>query len=76
MKSSGVKWRFPPEAGSCSGFPFQITFSFKIITILNRNHQPYIKQKLSDEKNEKKKQDNCRKVADVFVVIPSLFILL
>lgn len=57
-----------------SGFLFQMMFLFlfvNIISILKRNHQSYVKQKLSDEIS----QDKSRKVADVFIVKPSLFIL-
>lgn len=51
-----------------SGFLFQMMFLFlNIISILKRNHQSYIKQKVSGEIS----QDKSRKVADVFIVIPS-----
>lgn len=49
-------------------FPFTSDF---LISIPNRNHQAYIKQKLNDEIN----QDKSRKTADVFVVISSILFL-
>jgi hypothetical protein len=50
-------------------FPFKRCFPS---VYFNKNYQAYVEQKLSDEIN----QDKSRRVADKFIGIPSLFILL